>query len=134
MGTFLSIDATLNLTWAVVSLAVLLCWQAEWTRESKRALVAIGCVLVLLFPAISTADDIAEQALMYDVSSAPQSLKSGGEFKPLVLPALLTFHAGHGPALPWTEAFGEDPQAVSAGRCTSLLLASSSGIHSPPQF
>lgn len=132
--TFPVIDAGLNLTWAVLSLGVLLCWRVEWTQESKRAMVAILCVLVLLFPAISVADDVAEQATAYDLSLSPLTLKSGGECKQLIAPALLAYQAAHHLTHTLQEAVGDSLASQPACHGTSLLLGSSPGIHAPPQF
>lgn len=131
---FLAIDAALNLTWAVLSLTVLLCWQAEWTREPRRAMVAILCILVLLFPAISLADDSAELTAAYDPAASSLSFKSGKELKQVIVPALLCLQSGNGLVPPWQLAAREGVASESTGESTSLLLTSSSGIHSPPQF
>lgn len=131
---FLSIEAALNLTWAVFSLAVLLCWRAEWTRETRRALVAILCILVLLFPAISVADDSAELTVAYDPAASSLSFKSGKEIKQAVVPALLGLQSGSGLVPPWQLAARESLATDSTAASTSLLLTTSSGIHSPPQF
>lgn len=134
MGPFPSIDAGLNLMWVVLSLGVLLCWNAEWNRESRRALVAILCVLVLLFPAISAADDVAELALMCDGTPSPLSFKNGKEIKHIVVPAPQAAQAAPGPFARFCELIGNGPVTPHATRHTSLLLTSSSGIHSPPRF
>lgn len=133
-AAFQSADVVLNLTWIVVTLAVLLCWRSEWTQEHWRAVVAVLCALVLLFPAISTADDIAEVAMTYDASPSSLPLKSAIEYKQVIAPALLTCRLGHGPAQPLQPAFGDSLDSESTGGCGFLALSSSSGIHSPPQF
>ncbi len=131
----LSIDAGLNLIWAVLSLGVLLCWNAEWNSGGRRALVAILCVLVLLFPAISAADDVSEQALTYDAASSSLSGSNGKEIKQLVAPVPAAALPARGLILRLYEASGDGLQSSPASsHLSSLLLASSSGIHSPPQF
>lgn len=134
-STFLFIDAGLNLTWAVVSLTVLLCWRAEWTRQHRQAVVAILSILVLLFPAISAADDLAEHTMIYDLSPSSLTLKNANEFNQVVTPALLTCQPGHGLAPSLQEAIGDSLGSESPGsRILIVLLGSASGIHSPPQF
>jgi hypothetical protein len=130
---FLPIDAGLNLIWAVVSLGVLLCWRADWNQESRRALVAILCVLVLLFPTISVADDVAEIALMYDGAPSSPTLKSGKEIKQVIVPAAQTWQTAPGPLAGLVDAIGDGLPSDSTRGDISLLLTSSSGIHSPPQ-
>ncbi len=134
MGSFPSIDAGLNLIWVVLSLGVLLCWNAEWNRESRRALVAVLCVLVLLFPAISVADDVAELALLCDGAPSPLTVKNGKEIKQIVVPAPQAAEAAPPPLARSYEWIGDGPVSLHATCHTSLLLTSSSGIHSPPQF
>ncbi len=134
MGPCPSIDVGLNLFWAVLSLVVLLCWDAEWTQQSRRALVAILCVLVLLFPAISVADDITELSLTYDTAPSLLSVKSGKEIKHIAVPAPPAVEAAHGPVAQSLEALGDVLGSATATGSLSLLLASASGIHSPPQF
>ena len=130
---FSSIDAVLNLGWALLSLAtLLLSWRSRRTREHKRALVAILFLVVLLFPVISTADELAEQAMVYDPS--PITLKSAHGFKQVMAPALPATHAGHGLAHPLQDAVGEALESESARSGIFSLLSSASGIHSPPQL
>lgn len=132
MEALLSIDATLNLTWALVSLMVLLCWRAEWTHTPKHALLAIACILVLLFPVISTADDVAAQAAMYDLAASPLSLTSGKEIKQVIVPAVLAALHGAGLHLWPQDAAGASLEPAFGGASLSLLLSSFSEIHSPP--
>lgn len=131
---FLSIDAGLNLIWAVLSLGVLVCWDAEWKPESRRALVALVCVLVLLFPAISLADDVAELSLLYDTAGSSFSGNSGKEIKQIAAPDLQLLAAAQAALGRLYEAFGEAPSSPTATHSTYFLLASSTGIHSPPQL
>lgn len=133
MGPFLSVDAGLSLIWAVLSLGVLLCWRAEWVQGSRRTLVALLCVPVLLFPVISSADDIAEVAQMYDLSASPLSVNSGKEIKQVVVPAPQASQPVSGAVAGLFFAIVDAVQSQSALGDSCLLLTSSSGIHSPPQ-
>lgn len=134
MGTTLSaIDAMLNLTWVVVALAVLLGCRAAWAREHRRALVAVLCMLVLLFPVISTADDLGLQAVTYDPSASPLAPDDGAKNKHFVAPALLTPQLAYVLARLLPAGSGEEPCVESIPGCTARL-SSASGIHSPPQF
>ncbi len=47
-------EAFLNLLWLAISVVAL--WKAP--RKSARSLLALGCVLALLFPIISASDDL----------------------------------------------------------------------------
>jgi hypothetical protein len=129
-----SIDAGLNLTWAMLSLGVLLCWRAEWIQGSRRTLVAILCVVVLLFPVISAADDLTEVAQMYDLSVSPLSVRSGNEIKQVVAPAPQASQPVHGAVAGLFYAIVDAVQSQSVLGDFCLLLTSSSGIHSPPQL
>lgn len=134
-ATFQSVEGMLNLSWGLVSLGtLLLSWRCRGTREHKRALAAILFLLVLLFPVVSTADDLAQQAMMYDPSPSPLTLLSANEFKQILAPALPACQAGLGLTHPLPEAVGESLEPESISRGPFLLLSSASGIHSPPQF
>jgi len=68
-------EGTLNLLWLVIAAAALVVWRAQWSRSWRRfaplGAVALGCVLVMLFPEISITDDLnAEQAVMEESSRA----------------------------------------------------------------
>lgn len=112
-------DAWLNLAWLLLAVAAL-SWWARSLRAPRpaRALLALALILVVVFPVISAADDIAELALVCDGS--PSALSA-------VLPAVLgTFP---GPSLPQFTGFGVSTPPVEP---RPLLLSSATGIHSPP--
>lgn len=135
MGTpFLSIDAGLNLIWAVLSLGVLVCWNAEWKPESRRAVVALVCVLILLFPAISIADDVTELSQLYDAAFSSLSINSGNDVRHIAVLAPQPAALAQAALSRWYEAFAEAFGSDIAPGPIAQLLACSSGIHSPPQL
>ncbi len=132
---FQSADVVLNLAWLSLCLTTVLAWCVfSRAREHQQAVVAILCMLVLLFPVISAADDVAEQAVIYDLSPSSLTVNNSKQIKQLVGPVLPAARAGHGLAHPLREAVGESVQADSAVPGILLLPSFSSGIHSPPQF
>lgn len=100
-------EVTLNLVWLLVAVAALVAWRARWSRRWHRftplGMVALGCALILLFPAISITDDLhGEQAVMEESSrstmkarDAAQRCLSAGkhtvQFAALFCPALPRF-------------------------------------------
>ncbi len=65
----------LNLFWLAVSLGAALAWwpwhagRSNHRRTASRSLLALGCLLALLFPVISVTDDLhAEQMAMEESS------------------------------------------------------------------
>jgi hypothetical protein len=131
--TFQSVDAALNLGWVLVSVGILLLsWRTGRAREHKQALLAVLFILVLLFPVISTADDSAEQALMYELAASPLSVKSTKEIKQVIVPAAQLSPAVALAAPSLVRPVGERLEADCFSSFT-LRLSSASGIHSPPQ-
>jgi hypothetical protein len=69
-------ELLLNLAWLLLALPAYWLWQrahagAERKFNSVQVLLALGCVLVLLFPVISASDDLhAMRAEMEDSSSS----------------------------------------------------------------
>lgn len=68
-------EQTLNLVWACVAIAGILAQlvmlsraaaSAERTASSWRKIVAMGCVLVILFFVISMTDDLHDQAILFE--------------------------------------------------------------------
>ncbi len=136
MGSlFQSADVVLNLAWLSLCLTTLLAWGlGRRAREHRQTVVAILCMLVVLFPVISTADDVAEQAMIYDLSPSSLTVKNAKEIKQFGAPVLLVARSGHGLLLHLPEAVGESVQPASAVAGILPLRSFSSGIHSPPQF
>jgi hypothetical protein len=92
------VELVLNLAWLTFSAATLVAWM-RWRRCSAedpvplaRGLVIVVCILVLLLPAISISDDLAqtpalaEGVKLQDTLAAPESLVSPG-----TIPAGLLF-------------------------------------------
>jgi hypothetical protein len=81
-------ELLLNLAWMLLALPA--CWL--WRREagaraarrlsSLQCLLALGCVLVLLFPVISASDDLhAMRAEMEDSSISKRTVRQAGSDK-----------------------------------------------------
>ena len=79
------IENLLNLSWLLLVLASLALWQVRWStregetgrRQSLLSLLALSCVLMLLFPVISLTDDLQEiPALVEYATSSPQLAKN----------------------------------------------------------
>ncbi len=131
---FQSVDVTLNVAWLALSLTALLAWVCSArTREQRRAVIALLFILVLLFPVISTADDMAQAALAYD----PAPWRNGGNEQvssdiashsvlDAVIPTALY------PADPLVQIVGEQPSLQPDVRC-SVFFVLASASHAPPQ-
>ncbi len=76
----------LNLLWLLLAMASVAIWRRQRSRSLRRqqllgwrGLIAIGCVLVLLFPVISITDDLhAEQAMIEDSNPVKRTLRGWG--------------------------------------------------------
>jgi hypothetical protein len=72
------LELLLNLVWLVIALAAVaafasLAWRkSRAPQEGRRAWVALGCVLVLLFFAISMSDDLHQNAILLDDGRSPK--------------------------------------------------------------
>jgi len=75
-------ELLLNLAWVLLALPAYWLWRrkAEARRiGSLQCLLALGCVLVLLFPVISATDDLhAMRAEMEDSSVSKRSVRQAG--------------------------------------------------------
>jgi hypothetical protein len=63
----------LNVLWLLVALNILLVWRGYWIRQRPNAhrdplaeWAAVGCVLVILFFAISLTDDLHQAVFLFD--------------------------------------------------------------------
>jgi hypothetical protein len=63
----------LNILWLLVALNILLVWRGYWIRQRPNAQrnplaewAALGCVLVMLFFAISLTDDLHQDVMLFD--------------------------------------------------------------------
>ena len=133
-AAFQSVDVVMNVAWVSLSLTTLLAWRASGRPcQHRRAILAVVFVLVLLFPVISTADDIAEQALTCDLALSKQGTDNPHKGKPAstleaqVLPAVCM------PASPLVQVVGERPPShPSIGHFA--FPGSTSASHAPPQL
>jgi hypothetical protein len=95
-------ELLLNLVWIALALMALSSFvrrrrQGTWTARvpHHKALLALGCALVLLFPVVSASDDLhPTQALLEDASKRIHQLSAvlqhaPGDAPPGIFPALL---------------------------------------------
>ncbi|MFZ0277652.1 MAG: hypothetical protein WAL60_12150 [Candidatus Sulfotelmatobacter sp.] len=81
-------ELLLNLAWLLLALPAYWLWRrdaglraARWVT-SLQCLLALGCVLVLLFPVISASDDLhAMRAEMEDSSISKRTVRQAGSDK-----------------------------------------------------
>ncbi|HTC56688.1 MAG TPA: hypothetical protein VK706_09780 [Candidatus Sulfotelmatobacter sp.] len=81
-------ELLLNLAWMLLALPAYWLWRrdaevraARWV-SSLQCLLALGCVLVLLFPVISASDDLhAMRAEMEDSSISKRTVRQAGSEK-----------------------------------------------------
>ena len=73
-------ETILNLIWLVITLAGVWLWRFRWhaSRRDKRGrvtmeLVAVVCVLALLFPVISLTDDLHPEIMVADAAWETES-------------------------------------------------------------
>ncbi len=77
-------ELSLNLFWLLLVVVSMVVWQRHGlllrrprrARGSRHGLIALGCVLVLLFPVISITDDLhAEQAILEDSNPSKRAVR-----------------------------------------------------------
>ena len=81
-------ELLLNLLWVVLALPAYWLWRRDSGMRSAhrvsalQGLLALGCVLVLLFPVISASDDLhAMRAEMEDSSISKRTVRAAGSDK-----------------------------------------------------
>lgn len=81
-------ELLLNLAWVLLALPAYWVWRRGTTTRSPRiasppqCLLALGCVLVLLFPVISASDDLhAMRAEMEESASSKRALRQAATGK-----------------------------------------------------
>jgi hypothetical protein len=76
-------ELLLNLLWVLLALPAYWLWRRSAQRfSSLQCLLALGCVLVLLFPVISASDDLhAMRAEMEDSSVIKRTVRQAGSDK-----------------------------------------------------
>jgi hypothetical protein len=116
-------ELTLNLVWVCLSGAVL--WR--WTRSEKPGasshwfgLLALGCVLLLLFPAVSISDDLQVNSATLEDASVRKWTPGQPHFAPAVatapsvpeLPGVtIAFFAAPSPSVSLPDASLRSPRA-----------------------
>jgi|SRR5579872_469634 len=76
-------ELLLNLAWLLLALPAFWLWRAARTTPKTRrfsafqCLLALGCLLVLLFPVISATDDL--RAMRAEMEESPNSKRSIGQ-------------------------------------------------------
>jgi hypothetical protein len=76
-------ELLLNLAWLLLALPAYWLWRRRARRfSSLQCLLALGCLLVLLFPVISASDDLhAMQTEMEDSSIGKRTVRQSGSDK-----------------------------------------------------
>jgi hypothetical protein len=76
-------ELLLNLAWLLLALPSYWLWRRQTRRfSSLQCLLALGCMLVLLFPVISASDDLhAMRAEMEDSSIGKRAVRQAGSDK-----------------------------------------------------
>jgi hypothetical protein len=104
-------ELLLNLAWLLLALPAYWLWRrsvdarAQGSLSSLQCLLALACLLVLLFPVISATDDLhAMRAEMEESSPGKRGVRQAGAEKTSVwhgrwqnLPAILAISASLGP-------------------------------------
>lgn len=72
-------ELLLNLAWLLLALPAYWLWRGSRSRAERRStslqcLLALGCVLVMLFPVISATDDL--HAMRSEIEESPVSKRS----------------------------------------------------------
>jgi hypothetical protein len=83
-----NMELLLNLTWVLLAVPAYWLWRRDAGSRAQRqaspvvCLLALGCVLVLLFPVISASDDLhAMRAEMEDSSISKRAVRQAGSDK-----------------------------------------------------
>ncbi len=78
-------ELSLNLFWLLLVVVSVVVWRRKGSplhrprraRGSRHGLIALGCVLALLFPVISITDDLhAEQAIIEDSNPSKRAVRN----------------------------------------------------------
>ena len=130
-------ELALNVICLLIVLGSLSAWIVLWRRsrsslilEFDRGLLVVGCILMLLLPAISISDDLAQSPVFAEGAKLQDLLKSPEQTIQLLLVAAL-FLAFFSPckAVLWWEAHD------SASLLEKLILWSPNiEMRPPPQF
>lgn len=76
-------ELLLNLLWLLLAMPAFWLWRYSRTAPQRRkaspfhCLLALGCLLVILFPVISATDDV--QAMRAEMEESPTSKRSAGQ-------------------------------------------------------
>jgi hypothetical protein len=132
----------LNLAWLLLALPAFWLWRdagntrVRYKFSSLQCLLALGCVLVMLFPVISATDDLhAMRSEMEESPASKRSVRQAGHDKasvwnsrlqspPAVLPKLFSF------------ALANEYKALPPAQSFSILTPPSSftSTRAPPRF
>ncbi len=132
-------ELLLNLAWLLLALPAFWLWRGARTGRkysSLQCLLALGCVLVVLFPVISATDDLhAMRCEMEESPASKRSVRQAGQDKaslwnsrlqtlPAVLPSVTSFApSDEHSELPLHVDFSvpRSPSAFAAGRAPPHL-------------
>lgn len=73
-------ETILNLLWLIVALLIIGFWRLRWSASKRKSrtlfiseLIAVTCIIALLFPAISLTDDLHPEIVAMDAASGKRS-------------------------------------------------------------
>jgi len=121
-------ELLLNLAWLLLALPAYWLWRVsrraplQCNFSALQSLLALGCVLVILFPVISATDDLC--AMRAEVEESPASkrgIRHAGNDKPSVWnarlqapPALLAAFKSFAPNVEWVDLQLSSPSLLPA--------------------
>jgi len=99
-------ETILNLIWLAVTVAAIWLWRFRWSvsrqnprHSSRTEIVAIVCVLALLFPVISLTDDLHPDIVPADTVSSKRNLCLLVAHTAQAANSILSLHAHSFPAI-----------------------------------
>jgi len=118
-------ELLLNLAWLLLALPAYILWRRSRTAGQKRSisslqcLLALGCVLVMLFPVVSATDDL--RAMRAEMEESPASKRNVRQ-------------AGTEKASTWNSRLQSPPALLAAGARLFPFLERSEQIFPSPSF
>jgi len=135
-------ELLLNFLWLMLALPALAIWRQHLLSSRRslkpqhsRSLLLLGCLLVLLFPAVSASDDLHPiSAEVGESGPFKRTIKQSSGAK-----SSSCAHFGRGPALP-AQTASFQPETVTLGAAPGYIpvlppqvLVSPTGTRGPPQ-
>ncbi len=120
-------EVLLNVVWVAIACVALWCWRRRAHRGNPLAgLVALGCALLLLFPAISISDDLHGNVLTEDTPTKQKVQRALSHPSNVIACQTATVEL---PQPTFHRAFVD----VLAPRAPKLLLVTHPDLRGPPR-